>query len=450
MNKGIVAVVGRPNVGKSTLFNAICKRRHAITDDMPGVTRDRLYGEATWLTHSFTLVDTGGIEFDGRDDMLAQVRAQAELAIDEADVVLFVVDGRSGVTHTDEIIARRLQRTEKPVILAVNKVDSPKQEADVYDFYKLGLGEPIAIAAANGVNLGDLLDAVASNLPGGAPDLDRDDEDEPLKVACVGRPNVGKSTLVNALLGNERSIVSNVPGTTRDAIDTPFTVDGNDYVLIDTAGMRRKSALRQSGNAAEFYSVVRALRAIDRADVVLLVLDCTQPVSDQDIKIAGLLHDAGKGVVLVVNKWDAFPGKSEQSTVKYTGMLREKLAFMQYAPPVYVSALSGQRVSRVMEVVNFVAEQQAMRITTAMLNDVLRDAVSGNPPPTLKGRQLKVLYLTQVGVKPPRFVVFVNDPELMHFSYLRYLENQLRATFGFEGTPIRIQVRGKRNDGRGD
>ena len=440
MSKPIVAVVGRPNVGKSTLFNQIGKKRVSIVDDMPGVTRDRIYMDAEWLNHEFTIIDTGGIEFDESDHILRSMRSQAELAMEEADVILFLVDGRAGLTSSDEEVGRLLRRTKKPVILGVNKIDSFDREALIYDFYSLGLGDPIPISASNAMNLGDLLDAIVAAFPKEAGDGIEPDE---IAIAVVGRPNVGKSSLVNRLLGEERVIVSDVPGTTRDAIDTHFTRDDVKYLLIDTAGMRRKGKITLP---VERYSVIRSLRAIDRAGVVLMVINAAEGILEQDAKIAGYVHESGKGVIIVVNKWDIFPEKNDKSTLRFTDDLREKLGFLQYAPVLYTSALTGQRVERVTELVKYVAEQQSMRIKTSVLNELIRDAVSVNPPPTKKGKQLKILFVTQVGIAPPTFIIFVNDPELMHFSYLRFIENRLRESFGFEGTPIRLVVRARKEE----
>jgi ribosome-associated GTPase engA len=427
-------------VGKSTLFNQIGKKRISIVDDMPGVTRDRIYMDAEWLNHEFIMIDTGGIEFDESDHILRSMRSQAELAIEEADVILFLVDGRAGLTSSDEEVARILRRTQKPVILAVNKIDSFDREALIYDFYALGLGDPIPISASNAMNLGDLLDMVAAAFPRVA---DADAESDEIAIAVVGRPNVGKSSLVNRLLGEDRVIVSDVPGTTRDAIDTHFTRDGVKYLLIDTAGMRRKGKITLP---VERYSVMRSLRAIDRAGVVLMVINAAEGILEQDTKIAGYVHESGKGVIIVVNKWDIFPDKNDKSTLRFTDELRDKLGFLQYAPILYTSALTGQRVERVTELVKYVAEQQSMRIKTSVLNELIRDAVSVNPPPTKKGKQLKILFVTQVSIIPPTFIIFVNDPELMHFSYLRFLENRLRESFGFEGTPLRLIVRARKEE----
>ncbi|MBQ7198964.1 MAG: ribosome biogenesis GTPase Der [Selenomonadaceae bacterium] len=437
--KPIVAIVGRPNVGKSTLFNQIGKRRMSIVDDMPGVTRDRIYMDAVWLNHEFTLIDTGGIEILSNDKILTDIRAQANIAMDEADVIVFVVDGRAGITSSDEDIAKILRGTDKPVIVAVNKVDSIQLDVNTYEFYNLGLGTPIGISASNALNLGDLLDAVTEHFPKVEKDVHEDDE---IRIAVIGRPNVGKSSLVNALLGEERVIVSDIPGTTRDAIDTHFFQDGTKFTLIDTAGMRRKSKIDAP---VERYSVMRSLRAIDRADVVLMLIEAPVGITEQDKKIAGYAHDSGKGCVIVVNKWDIFPNKHDRSTNRFTDELRQELGFLQYAPVLYASALTGQRVNRVTELVKFVAEQQSMRIQTSALNELIRDAVAVNPPPTKKGKQLKILFVTQADICPPRFVLFVNNPELVHFSYLRFLENRLRESYGFEGTPLKFVIR-KRNE----
>ena len=435
MSKPIVAVVGRPNVGKSTLFNQIGKRRLSIVDDMAGVTRDRIYMDATWLNREFTLVDTGGIEIKSADKMLTQIRTQAKIAADEADVIVFVTDGRAGLTADDEAVAKFLRGSNKPIVLAVNKIDDVRQDNDIYEFYNLGLGDPIGISASNALNLGDLLDAVVKNFPSNEDETR--DEDE-IRIAVIGRPNVGKSSLVNAMLGEERVIVSDVPGTTRDAIDTHFFADGTKFTLIDTAGMRRKSKIDEP---VERYSVIRSLRAIDRADVVLMLIDAPVGVTEQDKKIAGYAHDSGKGCVIVVNKWDIFPNKHDRSTNRFTDDLRERLGFLQYAPVVYVSALTGQRVDRVTELVKFVAEQQSMRIQTSVLNELIRDAVAVNPPPSKKGKSAKIFFVTQADIRPPRFILFVNEPELVHFSYLRFIENRLRESFGFEGTPLKFAVR---------
>lgn len=437
MSKPIVAIVGRPNVGKSTLFNQIGKKRISIVDDMPGVTRDRIYLDAEWLNHEFTMIDTGGIELDESDHILRSMRQQAQIAIEEADVILFLVDGRTGLTTADEEVARMLRSAKKPVVLGVNKIDSPQLAVNAYEFYQLGLGDPIALSASNAMNLGDLLDAVVAAFP--QTEAEEKEEDE-ICIAVIGRPNVGKSSLVNQLLGEERVIVSDIAGTTRDAIDTHFVKDGNKFMLIDTAGMRRRGKIDEP---VERYSVMRSLRAIDRADVVLMLIDASEGITEQDKKIAGYAHESGRGVILVVNKWDIYPDKDDKSTLRFTEDLREEIGFLQYAPVLYTSALTGQRINRVTELVKYVAEQQSMRIKTSVLNDLIRDAVSVNPPPMHRGRQLKILFMTQVDIKPPKFILFVNDSELMHFSYLRFIENRLREMYGFEGTPIRLIVRAR-------
>lgn len=437
MSKPIVAIVGRPNVGKSTLFNQIGKKRVSIVDDMPGVTRDRIYLDAEWLNHEFTMIDTGGIEFDESNHILKSMRQQAQIAMAEADVILFLVDGRAGLTNSDEEVAKILRSTKKPVILGVNKIDSPQLEMNIYEFYNLGLGDPIPLSASNSMNLGDLLDAVVAAFPDETAEAK--DEDE-ISIAVIGRPNVGKSSLVNQLLGEERVIVSDVAGTTRDAIDTHFVKDGIKFMLIDTAGMRRRGKIDEP---VERYSVMRSLRAIDRADVVLLLINAFEGITEQDKKIAGYAHESGKGVVIVVNKWDIFPDKDDKSTLRFTEDLRDEIGFLQYAPVLYTSALTGQRVARVTELVKYVAEQQSMRIKTSVLNELIRDAVSVNPPPMHRGRRLKILFMTQADIKPPKFIIFVNDPELMHFSYLRFIENRLREMYGFEGTPLKLIVRAR-------
>lgn len=441
MSKPIVAIVGRPNVGKSTLFNIFANSRISIVEDTPGVTRDRLYAEGDWLDNQFMMVDTGGIEIMNSDAIAVSIRQQAEIAIKEADVILFVCDARSGIVQEDADVAKILRKSGKPIVLAVNKADSPKQELNVYEFYSLGLGEPFPISAANHLGIGDILDAVVAKFPKNKAGIFDNDEDK-IKVALIGRPNVGKSSIFNSLVGQERSIVSDVAGTTRDAIDTPVVRNGQKYLFIDTAGMRRKGKIDEP---IEKYSIIRSLRAVDRSDVVLMVIDAVDGVTEQDKKIAGYAHEAGKGIVIVVNKWDTYE-KDETSTLRYTENLRKELIFMQYAPVVYVSALTKQRIHRLPEVINYVAEQNAMRVATSVLNQVIVDAVAINPPPTDKGQRLKILYATQVKIKPPTFVIFVNEPEIMHFSYQRYLENKLREAFGFEGTPMVMIIRGKKED----
>ena len=441
MSKPIVAIVGRPNVGKSTLFNIFANSRISIVENTPGVTRDRLYANAEWLDREFVMVDTGGIELMSTDEIAVSIRQQAQIAIAEADVILFVCDARTGITNEDAEVAKLLRSSRKPVVLAVNKADSPKQEMDIYEFYNLGIGEPIPISAANHLNLGDLLDTVVEMFPQSELEGEFGANDE-IKVAIIGRPNVGKSSIFNSLVGKERSIVSNVAGTTRDAIDTPVTRDGISFLFIDTAGMRRKARIDEP---IEKYSIIRSLRAVDRSDVVLMVLDAAEGVTEQDKKIAGYAHEAGKGVILVVNKWDLYE-KDNTSTLRFTEMLRKELIFMQYAPVVYVSALTSQRIHRLPEVINYVAEQNAMRVSTSILNQVVNDAIAINPPPSNKGKRLKILYTTQVKIKPPTFVIFANDPEIMHFSYQRFIENKLREAFGFEGSPLQIIIRGKNEE----
>lgn len=441
MSKPIVAIVGRPNVGKSTLFNILANSMISIVEDTPGVTRDRLYATAEWLDYEFMMVDTGGIEIMNADAIAVSIRQQAQIAIKEADVILFVCDARSGITTEDADVAGLLRQSKKPIVLAVNKADSPKQELNVYEFYNLGIGEPIPISASNHLGLGDLLDAVVDKFPKRNSAGDADDEDE-IKVALIGRPNVGKSSIFNVLVGEERSIVSDVAGTTRDAIDTPVVREGQRYLFIDTAGMRRKAKVDEP---IEKYSVMRSLRAVDRSDVVLMVFDAVEGITEQDKRIVGYAHEAGKGIILVVNKWDLYE-KNNTSTLRYTETIRKELVFLQYAPVVYVSALTKQRIHRLPEVISYAAEQNAMRISTSILNQVIEDAVAVNPTPYDKGKRLKILYATQVKIKPPTFVIFVNEPEIMHFSYQRYLENKLRESFGFEGTPIKMIIRGKNEE----
>lgn len=436
MSKPIVAVVGRPNVGKSTLFNQLAGKRIAIIEDTPGVTRDRLYADTEWLNIKFTMIDTGGIEPGSRDELLQQIRYQAEIAIDTADVILFLTDGKEGITSTDRDVADMLRKSEKPIVLAVNKIDRPEEEDNLFEFYNLAIGEPISISASHKRGIGDLLDEVVGHF--NSKNMEEQDEDI-IKIAVVGKPNAGKSSLVNKLLGEERVIVSEIPGTTRDAIDTPVEIDGQKYMIIDTAGIRRKSRI---DNTLERYSVVRALGAIRRCDIALIVIDSTQEVTEQDTKIAGLVHEEGKGSILIMNKWDVIE-KSTNTMSKYRKRLMNDLSYMTYAPSVFISAKTGQRVDRIVELVNFVYSQYTFRISTGVLNDCLADAVAVSEPPSDKGRRLKILYGTQVSVKPPTFVLFVNDPELMHYSYKRYLENYFRKTFGLEGTPLHIIVRQK-------
>lgn len=441
MGKPIVAIVGRPNVGKSTLFNIFANSRISIVEDTPGVTRDRLYADTEWLDNEFMMVDTGGIEIMNTDKIAVSIRQQAQIAIAEADVILFVCDARAGITHEDAEVAKMLRQSKKPIVLAINKADSPKQEMEIFEFYNLGIGEPIPVSAANHLGLGDLLDAVVEKFPETSAYGEDGNEDE-IKVALIGRPNVGKSSIFNTLVGEERSIISDVAGTTRDAIDTPVIREGQKFLFIDTAGMRRKARIDEP---IEKYSIIRSLRAVDRSDVVLMVIDAIDGITEQDKKIAGYAHEAGKGIVLVVNKWDLYD-KDNTSTLRYTENLRRELVFMQYAPVVFVSAMTKQRIHRLPEVIHYVAEQNAMRISTSVLNQVVEDAIAINPPPTEKGQRLKILYATQVKIKPPTFVIFVNEPEIMHFSYQRYLENKLREAFGFEGTPLQMIIRGKNEE----
>lgn len=441
MSKPLVAVVGRPNVGKSTFFNKIIGRRIAIVEDTPGVTRDRIYGEATWLTHSFTLIDTGGIEPMREDIISLQMRRQAELAIAMADVIIFLVDGREGMTSSDEEVAEMLRRSKKPVVLAVNKVDAQKFEENAYEFYALGLGNPFTISAEQGLGLGDLLDEVVKDFP---HPQEGEDESGVTNIAVVGKPNVGKSSLVNALLGDERTIVSDIPGTTRDAVDTPFSHNGKDYILVDTAGIRRKRAVEDE--SIERYSVIRSLGAIRRADVVLIVVDAEQGLSEQDVRIAGYVHEEGKASVLIVNKWDTIE-KDTHTMNKFKKDLAVDLTFMSYVPMLFISAKTGQRVNKVLEYVEQVYAQTCTRVSTGTLNDIISEAITITEPPSDKGRRLKIYYATQVAIKPPAFVIKVNDPALMHFSYARYLENYLRKSFGLTGTPIRMYIRPRSNEG---
>ncbi|MCF6137589.1 ribosome biogenesis GTPase Der [Pseudalkalibacillus berkeleyi] len=435
MRKPVVAVVGRPNVGKSTIFNRIIGDRLAIVEDKPGVTRDRIYSSAEWLNTEFNVIDTGGIDL-GDEPFLKQMRQQAEIAIDEADVIIFMVNGREGITSADEEVSQILFRSKKPIVLAVNKIDNPERMNDVYEFYSLGFGEPIGISGSHGLGLGDLLDAVVKHFP---EELGEDYDDSTIKFSLIGRPNVGKSSLVNSIVGKERVIVSDIAGTTRDAIDAKFTRDDQEYVIIDTAGMRKKGKVYET---TEKYSVLRALKAIDRSDVVLVVLNAEEGIIEQDKKIAGYAHEAGRAVVIVVNKWDAIE-KDDKTLREFEQKIRDHFLFLDYAPIVFVSALTKQRLHTLLPVIDQVAENHTMRVKTNVLNDVIMDAVMMNPTPTDKGRRLKINYVTQVAIKPPTFVLFVNDPELLHFSYKRFLENRIRDAFGFKGTPIRIVARSK-------
>lgn len=435
MPKPVVAIVGRPNVGKSTIFNRIVGERVAIVEDEPGVTRDRLYSSGEWLNKEFNLIDTGGIEI-GDEPLLAQMREQAELAIKEADVIIFIVNGREGITNADEEVAKILFKSKKPIVLGVNKIDNPEMQNELYEFYSLGMGEPIGISGSHGLGLGDLLDEVIKHFP----DEENEEYDsDTIRISLIGRPNVGKSSLVNAMLGEERVIVSNIPGTTRDAIDTPFSRDGQDYVLIDTAGMRKRGKVYES---TEKYSVLRALKAIERSDVVLVVLNAEEGIIEQDKKIAGYAHEAGRAVIVVVNKWDAIE-KDDKTMKEFEQKIRDHFLYLSYAPILFTSALKKQRLQHILPMVKQVSENHNLRVPTSVLNDVIMDAVAMNPAPTDKGKRLKINYVTQVAVQPPTFVLFVNDPELMHFSYARFLENRLRDTFEFQGTPIKLIPRKK-------
>ena len=435
MGKAILAIVGRPNVGKSTLFNTLAGEKISIVEDHPGVTRDRIYADVTWLNHSFSMIDTGGIEMDSKDKMLKHMREQADIAIDTADVILFLVDVRQGLVDADFKVADMLRKSGKPVILVVNKVDNfEKYMPDVYEFYNLGIGDPHPISAASKLGIGDMLDAVMELF-----DLEKieEEEDDRPKIAIVGKPNAGKSSLINNLLGENRVTVSDVAGTTRDAIDTEIVYNGTEYVLIDTAGLRRKSKIKEN---IERYSIIRTVAAIERSDVVILMIDATEGVSEQDAKIAGIAHDRGRGLIIAVNKWDAIE-KDNHTVKEYTKKVRDILSFVPYAEIIFISALTGQRTKKIFDLLETVIENHAMRIQTGVLNEILMEAVALQQPPSDKGKRLKLFYMTQVSTKPPTFVLFVNKKELMHFSYQRYIENRIRDTFGFMGTPIRIFIR---------
>lgn len=440
MSKPIVAIVGRPNVGKSTLFNVIAGDSIAIVKDTPGVTRDRIYADCSWLNYNFTLIDTGGIEPDSSDVILSQMRDQAQIAIDTADVIIFLVDVRQGLTDADGKVADMLRRSQKPVVLCVNKVDSfKKMEADVYEFYNLGIGDPIPVSASNHQGVGDLLEAVSDHFK--KDGSESDDDDRP-RIAIVGRPNVGKSSIVNRLVGEKRVIVSDIAGTTRDAIDTPLKRNGREYILIDTAGLRRKSKIHED---LERYSIIRTVTAVERADVVVMVIDAAEGVAEQDAKIAGIAHERGKGVIIAVNKWDAVE-KDDKTIYKMTEKIKQTLAYMPYAEFVFISAKTGQRLDKLFELIDMIIENQSMRIATGVLNEILAEAVAMQQPPSDKGSRLKIFYMTQISVKPPTFVVFVNDKKLMHYSYTRYIENQIRNAFGFRGTPLRFIIRERKED----
>ena len=435
MSKPVVAIVGRPNVGKSTLFNVLAGEMISIVKDTPGVTRDRIYADVTWLDKEFTIIDTGGIEPDSRDVILSQMREQAQIAIDTADVIIFITDVRQGLVDADSKVADMLRRSGKPVVLVVNKVDSfEKYMPDVYEFYNLGIGDPVPVSAASRLGLGDMLDIVIGYFPEGSGS---EEEDDRPRVAVVGKPNVGKSSIVNRLLGENRVIVSDVAGTTRDAIDTAIVHNGKEYVFIDTAGLRRKNKIKEE---LERYSIIRTVTAVERADVVLMVIDATEGVTEQDAKIAGIAHERGKGVIIVVNKWDAIE-KNDKTMREYEASIRQVLSYMPYAEIMYVSALTGQRLSKLYDKIDMVIENQTMRISTGVLNEIMTEAVAMQQPPSDKGKRLKLYYITQVSVKPPTFVIFVNDKELMHFSYTRYLENKIREAFGFRGTSLKFFIR---------
>jgi len=440
MSKPIVAVVGRPNVGKSTLFNALAGERISIVKDTPGVTRDRIYADVSWLDYNFTMIDTGGIEPDSSDIILSQMREQAQIAIDTADVIMFVVDVRQGLQDADSKVADMLRRSHKPVVLVVNKVDSfEKFQADVYEFYNLGIGDPYPISATEKTGLGDMLDEVVKYFPESAKE---EVEDERPRIAIIGKPNVGKSSLINKLAQEDRVIVSNIAGTTRDAIDTAIKYNGQEYIFIDTAGIRRKSKITEE---IERFSIIRAVAAVERCDVAIIMIDATEGVTEQDAKIAGIAHDRGKGVIICVNKWDAI--EKDNNTVKeHTQDIRDVLSFMPYAEILFISAKSGQRLHKIFETIDVVIENNSMRVATGVLNEIVAEAVAMQQPPTDKGKRLKIYYVTQVSVKPPTFVVFVNDKNLMHFSYTRYLENRIRDTFGFKGTALKFITRERKED----
>lgn len=435
MRKVIVAVVGRPNVGKSTLFNVIAGKQISIVKDTPGVTRDRIYADCEWLNHPFTLVDTGGIEPDSRDVLLSQMRSQAELAIDTADVILFVVDVRSGVTDADYAVAELLRKSHKPIVLCVNKVDSfQKLGNEIYEFYQLGLGDPFGVSSVNQLGLGDLLDELLKHFPKG---LEEEAEDDRIRVALIGKPNVGKSSMINKLLGENRVIVSEIAGTTRDAIDTEIVHDGERYVFIDTAGLRRKGRVTDE---IERYSVIRTVSAVDRADICVVLIDAIEGITEQDVHIAGIAHESGKGVIIAVNKWDAVE-KDDRTMRDFTKKLREKLSYMDYAEYLFLSAKTGQRLTKLFPLIDMVHQNQMLRVKTGLLNEIMMKAAAMKQPPSDKGKRLRLFYITQVSVRPPSFVIFVNDRELMHFSYTRYLENRIREAFGFRGTPLRFIIR---------
>lgn len=432
MSKPIVAIVGRPNVGKSTLFNALAGKKISIVKDTPGVTRDRIHADVDWLDHKFTMIDTGGIEPDSNDIILSQMREQAQIAIDTADVIIFMTDVKQGLVDSDAKVADMLRRSHKPVILVVNKVDNfNKMMADVYEFYNLGIGDPVPISASQRSGLGDMLDKVVNYFAD--LNLEQEEDDRP-RIAIVGKPNVGKSSIINKITGESRVIVSNIAGTTRDAIDTDVKWNGKDYVFIDTAGLRRKSKVKEE---IEKYSIIRTVTAVERADVVIIVIDAVEGVTEQDAKIAGIAHERGKGIIIAVNKWDAIE-KNDKTIYEFTSKIKDTLAFMSYAEIIFISALTGQRIGKIYELIDTIIDSQTMRIPTGVLNEILTEAVAMKQPPSDKGKRLRIYYMTQVSVKPPTFVMFVNDKELTHFSYTRYIENRIRESFGFRGTSIRF------------
>ena len=438
--KSLVAVVGRPNVGKSTLFNALAGERISIVKDTPGITRDRIYADVTWLDKNFTLIDTGGIEPDSKDIILSQMREQAQIAIDSADVIIFLVDVKQGLTDDDSNVAQMLRKSHKPVVLAVNKVDDYKKYmADVYEFYNLGIGEPIPISAANRLGIGELLDEVIKFFPEG--EVVEEDENIP-KVAIIGKPNVGKSSIINKLLGEDRLIVSDIAGTTRDAVDTHLKYDGKEYILIDTAGVRRKSKIKEE---LERYMIVRTVAAVERCDVCVLVIDATEGITDQDAKLAGIAHERGKGLIIAVNKWDLVE-KNDKTVNTFNDFIRDMLSFAPYAEILYISAKTGQRLPKLYNLIDVVNENHSLRVQTGVLNEIMAQAVAMQQPPTDKGKRLKLYYITQVAVKPPTFVIFVNDKNLMHFSYTRYIENRIRESFGFKGVPLKFIIRERKED----
>lgn len=440
MSKPVVAIVGRPNVGKSTLFNVLAGERISIVQDTPGVTRDRIYAEVSWLDYNFTLIDTGGIEPDSGDIILSQMREQAQIAIDTADVIIFITDVRQGLVDADQKVADMLRRSKKPIILAVNKVDDfKKYMPDVYEFYNLGIGDPVPVSAASRLGIGDLLDEVAKHF---TQEMLEEAEDDRPRIAIVGKPNVGKSSLINKLTGENRVIVSDIAGTTRDAIDTDIKYNGREYVFIDTAGLRRKNKIKEE---LERYSIIRAVTAVERADVVIIVIDATEGVTEQDAKIAGIAHERGKGIIIAVNKWDAIE-KDDKTIYKHTEKIRQILSFMPYAEILFISAKTGQRTGRIFETIDVVLENNSMRVATGVLNEIMAEAVAMQQPPTDKGKRLKLYYITQAAVKPPTFVIFVNDKNLMHFSYTRYLENKIREAFGFKGTSLKFIIKERKED----